>query len=792
MRQVIYISLILPLALLIMTACSSTSALPEGEQLYTGIKKISYSNHENNDHFIDTQEEMNVALAAQPNGALFGSSYYRSPFPVGLWMWNAFSKSERGFGKWLHDTFGTKPVTISQVNPELHKAVGESALRKMGYFNGKVSYDIITQRNPKKAKISYDVDLGHLYTYDSISYVNFPAEGDTLLSLTCDMALIKKDDPFDVSKLDAERNRVAQLFRDNGFYYYEKTYASYLADTINVPGKVAVKLQMADSLPDNALHKWYIGHITVNYRKQMRENFTTTRKLRSYTINYSGTRSPLRFSVMRNALKLRKGQPYSQALHEQSYQNLMSTGLYSYVNFKFAPADTTLNCDTLNLTLDCMLDKRYDFYIETNARGKTNGNIGPELILGVTKRNAFRGAELLDVSLHGSYEWQTGHKMESTSSGINSYQYGIDASLTFPKIVTPWSLLFKKDMTKMTREERRAYMLKRMRRNRFYDTPTTTVKASFDILNRGSYYKRHVVSGELRYNWQKSAQSRFEFSPLTVSYEYMKEMTDTFINILIENPYLAASMEDRMIPKMSFTYEYLSPSTYRNPIKWWTTVSEASNLLSVGYMLSGRDWSKKGKKIFNNPYDQFVKFESGFTKTWRLSESSSLVGHVNAGVIWTYGNSEYAPYTEMFYVGGANSIRAFNVRSIGPGDFMPDTDKAWSYVEQVGDIKLLMNLEYRPRIFGSLYGALFLDTGNVWEIHSDEEYPDVQFKFGKFFKQLALGTGVGLRYDIGYFTVRLDWGVGLHVPYDTGKSGFYNIRRFHDGQAIHLAVGMPF
>ena len=167
------------------------------------------------------------------------------------------------------------------------------------------------------------------------------------------------------------------------------------------------------------------------------------------------------------------------------------------------------------------------------------------------------------------------------------------------------------------------------------------------------------------------------------------------------------------------------------------------------------------------------------------------MGHVNAGIIRTYGNSDTSPYstpyTEQFYVGGANSIRAFDVRSIGPGNYESDDN---AYIYRTGDIKFVANLEYRPQLWGSLYGALFLDAGNVWNMDDDISYG--VFKFNTFYKQMAVGTGVGLRYDMGMFVVRVDWGVGLHVPYDTGKGGFFNISRFKDAQSLHLAVGYPF
>ena len=192
--------------------------------------------------------------------------------------------------------------------------------------------------------------------------------------------------------------------------------------------------------------------------------------------------------------------------------------------------------------------------------------------------------------------------------------------------------------------------------------------------------------------------------------------------------------------------------------------------------------------MFKNPYAQFLKVETDYSKTWQLTEHSKLVGHVNMGVVWAYGNAISAPYSEQFYVGGANSIRAFNVRSIGPGRYHAKTSYL-SYLDQTGDMKLQANLEYRPRLFGNLYGALFLDAGNVWTLRSDSDRPGAVFKPKNILKEMALGTGVGIRYDLDFFVLRLDWGIGLHLPY---RNGFYNFDRFKDSQSLHFAIGYPF
>jgi hypothetical protein len=485
-------------------------------------------------------------------------------------------------------------------------------------------------------------------------------------------------------------------------------------------------------------------------------------------------------------MKLRPRQLFSYDNYQQSVAKINAMGLFSMTDFTFTPRDTTAACDTLDLTLNCVFDKPWDHYIETNFNARTIGRMGPELRMGVTRRNAFRGGELIDINVHGSYEWST-----QGGSQMNNYEYGADASIEFPRIIAPF---FGGNRVQRDKEGRV------VRRKRFYSTPTTLAKASTDIIYRPNYYKMHVVSGEWTYRWQTSAQSSHEFSPLTVKYQYMNSKTDAFDSIMAKNPYLLGTMEDYFTPEMRYTYTYTSPSNLSNPIRWETTLTESGNFVSLVYLLKGNSWNEKDKKLFKNPYSQFLKLETDFAKTWTFDSHSSLVAHLNVGYIYAYGNSNWVPITEMFYVGGANSIRAFPVRGIGPGAFPGIDNKAYSYLMQNGDVKLVLNLEYRRQLFGNLYGALFLDSGNVWYTNEDfdgieefnEIFSDSRFRLKNLFNDMALGTGVGLRYDLGFLVLRLDWGYALHVPYDTGKSGYFNVRGFKDNQTLHFAIGYPF
>lgn len=776
-------SLLLSVSSLVLVSCSMTKNIPEGDQLFTGLEKIVYEDYEQNDNFITTQEEVEAALATAPNGSLFGSSYHRLPFSFGVSVWNRYADKPGGFAKWMTKSFGKQPVLMSWVNPELRSLVASSVLRNNGYFNGKVSYQTITQKNPKTAKIQYTVHPGRLYMLDSVGYFGFPAEADSLIHSTLPQALIHRGDPFVVSNLDAERSRIYTLLRNNGYYFYQPDYASYLADTFQVDGKAQLRFQLANDVPEAAKHKWYIGRININMRKTFMEQPTDSFRGRFFTIRFAGKKPPIRPRVLMADMKLRPRQLYSYNDYQESINKINAMGLFSMTEFKFAPRDTTAACDTLDLTLNCTFDKPWDFYVETIFNARTIGRMGPELRMGVTRRNAFRGGEKIDVNLHGSYEWST-----SGGSSMNNYEYGIDASVEFPRIIAPFY------GGNRIRRDKQGRII---RRRRFYSTPSTLAKLSTDIIYRPSYYKMHVVSGEWTYRWQTSAQSRHEFSPLHVKYQYMNSHTDKFDSLVKKNPYLAATMEDYFIPKMRYTYTYTSPAKLLHPIRWEFTVEESGNLLSLWYKVGGHSFDEKGKTLFKTPYSQFLRFETDFTKTWQLSQNSQLVGHLNGGVVYCYGNSSDAPFSELFYVGGANTVRAFGMREVGPGEFnggaYDNLGRQLTYLMQNGEIKLVGNLEYRTKLFGDLNGAVFLDAGNVWNFNGDfiEEgaFPK---SFKSFINQTALGTGVGLRYDLGFLVVRLDWGVALHCPYDTGKSGYFNVNSFKDCQTLHFAIGYPF
>lgn len=765
--------LIIILLAALLASCSTISRLEPGEELYTGLEKIKYVDYEkgNAGHLFTTQEEMEAALAAAPNGALFGSSYYRTPFPYGLWIWNAFSHKHDVFSKWLVSSFGKAPVLMSEVNPELRASVARTVLQNRGYFRGDVRYDIVegkaertkndTILRPRTAKIAYTVDLGHLFTLDSISYVGFPQEMQQLFESS---SLLQRGEAFNISTLDEERARISSVFRDNGYYYYKPGYTTYLADTLQTPGKVQLQLHLADSLAENVMHPWYIGRTIISLRENYAEQLNDSIIRRRMEIYYNGKKPQVRPRVIFNNVKLRPRQLFSQSLYQESVNNLTAAGVFSSVDMKMVPREGT---DTLDMNISAVLDKPYDFTLLANAKSSTTGRMGPGLGLSFAKRNAFRGGETLSFNLGANYEFQTG---SMTNSSLNSYDFSGDITLEMPRLVVPF-----------------------LKRRRWHTTPSTLIRFGAQTVSRGGYFRRNIFSGELSYTFQPNLQSRHQFSPLVVEYNYLAESTDDYYS-KIQSMYMALSLQDRFIPKMRYTYTYTSPLNYRNPVFLQLSLAESANLVSLARMAISKKWNDKDKTLFNCVYSQYVKAEVDWRKTWRTSEHNSLVAHAMMGCIYAYGNSSTPPYSEMYYVGGANDLRAFSIRNIGPGAYGPDA-RDIALVTQLGNMKFVANLEYRPRLFGSLYGALFLDMGNVWTLNTTDN-EDIErygrFRARNFFRDLAVDVGVGIRYDLDFFVLRLDWGVGVRTPYATNRGGFFNVGKFRDAQCLNFAIGYPF
>jgi outer membrane protein assembly factor BamA len=756
---------------LLLAGCSTTSNLPEGETLYTGIKKLAVENRDKTEAGDVALEEVSAALDYAPNNAFLGSSYYRTPFPYKLWIYNRYREAKSGLGKWLFDHFSTTPVLMTTVNPSLRARVATNVLHNYGYFRGDVSYSIDYSDDHKQGKVNYLVNMRTPYIIDSVAYIKFPAVNDSLIRAHRKEQLLVPGDNFSVVNLEAERSRLSTLFRNNGFYYYQSDYITYMADTLQRAGDVSLRVLPRTDLSPKVNRQWKIGHIEVNMRKtQGRRQLNDSVQIRNVLIRYEGDKIPLRPRVLFNNFRFRSGQLYSAATQGYTQQNISRMGIFSSLEFSYAPCDTTATCDTLDVTINAMFDKPLNGELEFDLTSKSNDQVGPGVSFGISKLNAFRGGETFSLKLDASYEWQTGSSAQGGGSLINSYEFGATASLDYPRIVFPfWNF-------KWTRFP-----------------VSSSFKLNIDQLNRAGYFRMLTFGGSASYSYQRRVKSQISFSPLRLSFNLLQSTTAKFDSIIDNNTALYAGLRNQFIPAQTFTYTYDdSPLNPKHPIWWEVSATSAGNITSLIYRACGKPFNEKDKELFGNPFAQFVKLTGELRKTFNFSEKTQIATRIFAGVIKSYGNSTTAPYSEQFYIGGANSIRAYTVRTIGPGSYHSGKDSKYSYIDQTGDLKLEANVEYRFPLIAGLYGATFLDAGNIWLMKEDPARPGGKFEFKNLGRETAVGTGLGLRYDLDFLILRLDWGIALHAPYDTGKGGYFNIPRYKDAMGLHFAVGYPF
>ena len=753
-------------------SCSTTKNLPEGAVLYTGISKIEIQQPDASEAGRSTVEEVEAALAYPPNNALLGSSSVRVPFPFGLWVYNAFVNKEGKVSRWIFNKLAAKPVLISTVNPDVRVKVARNLLNEYGYFNGATSYALVPdKKDPRKAKIAYQVTMNQPYTIDSILYVRMRNRVDSLLPRLSSERLIRKGDNFNVVRLQEERERIADRLRDNGYYYFRPEYMIYQADTTITPGKVSLRIVPKEGMPRNALIPWKLGNVDFYLNGYRNEQPTDSIRYKDLTIHYEG-KLRVRPKVLYDRLYFRPGDRYSQTQQERSQTALARLGIFRYAEFQYAPRDTMRRQDTLDLRIHTVYDLPLDGELELNVTAKSNDQIGPGAVFSVTKRNMFGGGETFGVKLRGSYEWQTGNKLDAGGSKINSYELGLSTTLTFPRLLFP--TLGKRDLN---------------------FPATTTFRIYADQLNRARFFKMLSFGGDASYEFQPSATSHHSVTPFKLAYNLLQHTTAEFDSIADSNKALMKSLQDQFVPSMSYTYTYDdSPITTKRHHVWLQgSITQAGLLMNAAYAIAGKPFDKEGKKLFGNPFAQFIKGTMEARYNYQLGENQRLVGRIMAGAIYSYGNARTAPYNEQFYVGGANSVRAFTIRSIGPGRYYQSSEEnKYAYIDRTGDLKFEANLEYRFPIMGDLHGATFLDCGNIWLLREDPDRPGGRLKAGHFFKDLALGTGFGFRYDMDFLVIRFDVGIGLHLPYETGKSGYYNLPRFKDGMGYHFAIGYPF
>jgi outer membrane protein assembly factor BamA len=762
MKQLLQRILVGVVGLLVLAGCSTTKKIPDGEVLYTGLKGIDIKTTQGEKLPEDVADGVTDAVSYPPNNAIFGSSSMRWPLPIGLWTWNNMDDPGSGFKHWLYDLLATEPVLVSDVRPETRVKNLKELLNNSGYFRSGADYELIQGSNPKKAKIRYNVTTGPAYTLSSIELLPDSCTLNHLIdSVAARDSYLQTGMRYSVDSLSDARTRIANALRNRGYYYFRPEYIEYLADSIQQSTKIALKLTLASNIRPMMIQRYKTGKVTMYvFRNQGGGEPDTIETSRGTLIQMKPSR--FREALMPECVTMRKGRYFTVRQMNSTQTRLSRLGIFNGINIDVR-RDTTATEPTLNVEIGCTFDTPLEFSVELNASSKSNSYLGPGASVGITNRNLWGGGEQFNVTLNGSYEWQTG---KGSSSLFNSYEFGISTSLSFPRMLAP-------------------SFIKRRNRNLNW----TRFSLDGDLLNRPHYFKMGQFNFSFGYDWQSSRYSSHNLIPFKLTYTKLMKTTADFDSIIAQNPAIALSFMSQYIPQLSYTYTYDRSLTPNDNITWSFTVQEAGNLFWSVYELCGKHGEKN---LFGTPFSQFIKGQTQLVYNHRFVGDNRLVTRVAIGAAHAYGNSQEVPYAEQFYVGGANSIRAWTVRELGPGSYHAPSDQRNGYFDQTGTFKLELNAEYRFPIVGIVNGAVFLDAGNVWLLKADPLRPGGELKASTFLKEIALGTGVGLRFDISMLVLRADLGIGLHAPYETGKSGYYNMTSFKNSLAFHLAIGYPF
>ena len=663
--------------------------------------------------------------------------------------------------------FSKKPVIYDTLQARLTCQDLIKAMQNQGFMHAGVS--LYTTTEGKKLDAKYVLRPGIPYVMGKVEYDVEDANIQNILHLDePDNQNLKPGMRFSVEALDNERKRIANLLMDDGYFRFNKDFIYFSADTIAGQNDIALTL-----------------HLT-KYKASSNAPETDHPRYQIRNINYlsnDSDRIHLRRQVLLNATALKEGRPYSASALQRTYNNFARLQAVKYTNIRFTEVPDSNRIayvgesqntgdDDFNRLLDCniQVSTNKPSTISFQPEGtNTAGDFGAAASLTYTNRNLFRGSEQLSIELRGAYEAITG--LEGYQDQ-NYTEYSVEGKLVFPRFVAP-------------------FLSKNFRRRQ---TANSELSVSWDLQNRPEFHRR-VFSTAWRYRWAEPRHHlAWRFDLLDLNYVYMPWISETFKkdyldNVDNRNAILRYNYEDIFIMKMGFGL------TYSNGVDAFRlNVESAGNLLDGFSKTLGFRTNSQGQHTFLNiAYAQYAKFDFDYTHLLQLDKRNALALHAGLGVAYPYGNSTVLPFEKRYFSGGANSVRGWGVRELGPGKYKGN-DGRIDFINQTGDLKLDLNAEYRTALFWKFEGALFLDAGNIWTLRNYAEQPGGQFKINEFYKQIAAAYGLGLRLNFDYFILRLDMGMkAINPAYESGDEHWAIIHpKLSRDFSFHFAVGLPF
>lgn len=773
--QHISLSLAMALALLLSTSCSSTKHVPDGRLLLDDVKI----------NILDEKKELRQAdlinyLRQQPNHKVLGG------LKLQLAVYNISGRdSSKWFNRWVRRV-GSAPVLYDHTLTLASAKQLRTALSNKGYLHSTVHVDTLCRPDKKKIRVNYNVTLGARHFVDSIGF-NIPDSTLSRLILADSAQMrVKPGVPFDRTTLDEDRQAITDRLRNRGYYAFNKEYVTYTADTAENSQQVKLTMNLMPPYK-NKKYEYYTSHapfyfrnvtFVTNYNPLVQhdnQQYSAADTVRYKNISILYDEHYLRPGVIDECSFLEPGKPYSNIAVDKTYQAFARLGIVKFVNIEIVPVGEFDGKTWLDAFV--LLTKNRSQTVSLSLEGtNSEGDLGFGIGTGYQHRNIGRGSEILNAKFRMSYE-----SLSGDFSGLindNYSEYAGEVGITFPKFVCP-------------------FLKKSFKQKILASTELTT---QFNYQERPEYTR--IIAGiGWKYHWsERQSRTRHTFNLLDLNYVYLPKSRSDFLDS-ITNPLLRYSYENHFIMRTGYSFYHtnkrqasaLGAQFYQpNVYTFRAAVESAGSLLyGISKMVGQKKSSTGSYEIFGINYSQYAKVDADYSITHNLNPRSSLAFHVGAGVAIPYGNSTVIPFEKRFYAGGANSVRGWGVRTLGPGSY-DGLNSMNSFIYQCGDIRLDINIEYRAKLFWVLELGAFVDAGNIWTIRDYEDQPGGVFRIDEFYKQIALSYGLGLRLDFTYFMLRFDLGMKAYNPATNQVRWPLVSPQWKRDSAFHFSVGYPF
>ncbi len=765
------------LLILLAASCNVTKHLPEGARLYTGAN-VKMNTEAGKKSASAIKSELEGLVRPKPNTSILGIRYK-------LWFYYVAGEPRgKGVRKYIREKLGEPPVLASEVNLEKNRQVLENRLQNKGFFHAIVTGDTVVNDKKRMASLRFEANTGPQYMIRNVTYPK-----DTATQILKQIArterktALKNGKPYDLETIKGERNRIDLSLKNHGYYYFNADYLLVQVDSTVGGNQVDMYVKLKEVTPYNDRQPYIINNIwlypTYTIEKDSLLGAAPSEKYLDYNIiDPDHQFKPKTFSRM---LIFHPGQPYSRRDHDRSLNRLVNLGTFKFVKARFEEVDTN----------GYFLDPYYfltplpkkSWRLEVTGLTRSNNSTGGEVSINWRNRNFLHGAELFTTSIFGGAETQV-----SGTQSSRILRYGIEANLLLPRVVAPFRLV----------DANSEFI------------PRTKIGVRYEFYNRNDQYTLSSYTGTYGFIWKHSIRTEHQLNLLNVNYVQAINITPEYQKVLDTDITLRRAIEPQFILGPSYNYNYNSlarANTRRHNWYFNGNVEAPGNLIGL---FTGSTFGSKDAgdgKLFNTPFSQYARFEVEGRHYLRLNEKNTtiLASRLLAGVGIPYGNSTTLPFIKAFFAGGANDIRAFRARSLGPGTYnVRDGRTSGIIPDQPGDIKLEANTELRSKLISILNGALFVDAGNVWTARKDDSRPGSQFT-SQFLNQVGVGAGAGLRVDITFLVVRLDLAMPIRVPFlketdiDTPHPAWVFDRiNFGDptwrkeNLILNLAIGYPF